>query len=235
MKISKREVILLFILAIVAMVYVGYMFLISPAITANNSKEDKYKQVESSLITVNTDQAIAGKIDEQLIKVYETAKTAYKPLSNSIEQSEIDRYFNTLISQNKLTQVSLDISELQASNANYNSKRVQTENSVGTLPLQQTADIINGANASANSQKSDTAKQTNTTNQASENTSDFMYCRTAHLVVYGSYNNIVSFMNSLYSSERTIIVDTLNISQRDDGLTFNATIGVRFFAAPEIK
>ncbi len=224
MKLSQREAVLLFVLGIIVVVFVGLNFLIKPAIVQNMEKRSSYDELNSSLTQIQTDIKLLGTIDQKIAQQYSNALTAAKSFSLSIEQYQIDRFIANLIEKNNIVQKSIKISEMGISNADYYSERISDETSDTEIPIEQSANIINGS------------KQTATTIETSDTDgTNLMYCTTVNLVVSGKHSKILSFIDDLYKDGRAIIIDELNISTSTDSSTEKVSLTIRFFKAPDIN
>lgn len=224
MKLSQREAVLLFVLGIIVVVFVGLNFLIKPAIVRNMEKRSSYDELNSSLTQIQTDIKLLGTIDQQITQQYSNALTAAKSFSLSIEQYQIDRFIANLIEKNNIVQKSIKISEMGISNADYYSEKISDETSDTEIPIEQSANIINGS------------KQTATTIETSDTDgTNLMYCTTVNLVVSGKHSKILSFIDDLYKDGRAVIIDELNISTSTDSSTEKVSLTIRFFKAPDIN
>jgi Tfp pilus assembly protein PilO len=223
MKLSQREVVLVFLLAVFLVIFIGLNALIKPALAANKEKQATLDELDQKIIQLQSDLQILSIIDDQLTEQHDSAVVAAKPFSKSIEQPQLDQYINKLVNKYYLTQNAIDISEKQISNADYYSQRVTTEEIDTNIPIQQASDVINGQ-----SNTTDT-----TTAQEGESTT-LMYCTTVNLTVTGSHSRILSFINALYADGRALVVDSLNITKQTNSSYEKATLSIRLFAAPSI-
>jgi hypothetical protein len=225
MKLSHRETVLIFLLGIILIIFVGLNFLIKPAIADNKTKQSEYDKLYQTLVKSNADIALLNTIDDQISKQYEAALTAAEPFSQSIEQTAIDRYINGLEKENRLSQTSINISEMEISNADYYSEIKSTTKSNDTIiPIEQSAQIINGTATNNAAAESSDSSGTN-----------LMYCTTVNLAVVGyDLHNIFYFLDDLYTDGRALIIEKLNITVDEKSSEIKATMTIKFFGAPEI-
>ncbi|MEL7569344.1 MAG: hypothetical protein AAGU14_02150 [Eubacteriaceae bacterium] len=224
MKISQREAVLLFVLGIIVVIFVGLNFLIKPAIAHNAQKRNSYDELNVSYTQLQTDIKLLGTIDQQITQQYSNAILAASPFALSIEQYEIDRFITNLVKKNNIKQTSIKISEVGVSNADYYSEIVSDKKTDTQIPIEQSAEIINGVKS-----------QNTITNTPSTGGTNLMYCATINLVVSGKHSNILSFLDDLYKDGRAFVLDDVSISTSTESSTEKASLTIRFFKAPDIK
>ncbi|NMC56383.1 MAG: hypothetical protein GYA50_04090 [Eubacteriaceae bacterium] len=224
MKLSQREAVLLFVLGIIVVIFVGLNFLIKPIISSNKEKQNTYDELNVSYTQMQSDIKLLGTIDQQIAQQYSNATAAALPFSLSIEQYDIDRFIANLVKENNLVQTSVKISEVGVSNADYYSEMVKDEKADTQIPIEQSAEIINGAKSASTN-----------TNKVSTDGTNLMYCTTINLVVSGSHNNILSFADDLKKDGRAYVIDEVSISTSTESSTEKASFTIRFFKAPDIK
>ncbi|GEM_PF-5282263 len=224
MKISQREAVLLFVLGIIVVIFVGLNFLIKPAIANNAQKRNSYDELNVSYTQMQTDIKLLGTIDQQITQQYSNAILAASPFALSIEQYEIDRFITNLVKKNNIKQTSIKISEVGVSNADYYSEIVSDKKTDTQIPIEQSAEIINGVKS-----------QNTITNTPSTGGTNLMYCATINLVISGKHSNILSFLDDLYKDGRAFVLDDVSISTSTESSTEKASLTIRFFKAPDIK
>lgn len=224
MKISQREAVLLFVLGIIVVIFVGLNFLIKPAIAHNAQKRNSYDELNVSYTQLQTDIKLLGTIDQQITQQYSNAILAASPFALSIEQYEIDRFITNLVKKNNIKQTSIKISEVGVSNADYYSEIVSDKKTDTQIPIEQSAEIINGVKS-----------QNTITNTPSTGGTNLMYCATINLVISGKHSNILSFLDDLYKDGRAFVLDDVSISTSTESSTEKASLTIRFFKAPDIK
>lgn len=224
MKLSQREAVLLFVLGIIVVIFVGLNFLIKPAIGQNAQKRNSYDELNNSYAKIQSDIKLLGTIDQQITQQYSNAIAAASPFSLSIEQYEIDRFIANLVKKNNIKQTSIKISEIGISNADYYSEIVTDEKTDTQIPIEQSAEIINGE------------KSVSTNTQTpSTNGTNLMYCTTINLVVSGKHSNILAFIDDLYKDGRAFVLDDVSIATSTESSAEKASLTIRFFKAPDIK
>jgi len=149
---------------------------------------------------------------------------AASPFALSIEQYEIDRFITNLVKKNNIKQTSIKISEVGVSNADYYSEIVSDKKTDTQIPIEQSAEIINGVKS-----------QNTITNTPSTGGTNLMYCATINLVISGKHSNILSFLDDLYKDGRAFVLDDVSISTSTESSTEKASLTIRFFKAPDIK
>ena len=247
MKLTKREVTLLFLLAVVAIVYIGINYLILPEYKTNLEKQNFIASLNDQLINLN----INGKTDLDALMNEAQTKSAdlSKPFSYSIEPEQIDYWINTLLKQNGLTKTFSAYMDLTPANPDFIADTALAD-SDAELPLaiQNAVNTINGASntaAASNPDESaaDVSAQTSenindaagTENESSENMPvPGLYCTQLVLNAVGSYDNISKFMDALYADGRSLVVDGFTVSDNPD-ITVGgklAVVTIRFLGAP---
>jgi hypothetical protein len=225
MKLSQREAVLLFVLGIIVIIFVGLNFLIKPAIAQNIEKQSSYDEFKFIPYSDSDRYKIAWDNRSADYTAIFKCDTAAQPFSLSIKQYEIDRFITKLVKENNIVKKSIKISEVEISNADYNSVKVSGDTGDTEIPIEQSAEIINGS------------KSTNSTTDETLDTdgTNLMYCTTVNLVVSGKHSKILSFIDDLYKDGRAIIIDELSISTSTDSSNEKASLTIRFFKAPSIK
>ncbi|MEA4923089.1 MAG: hypothetical protein VB031_06930 [Eubacteriaceae bacterium] len=100
---SKREIVLIYILLIVIIVAVGVMFLIKPAVSKADKIENEYQEAKITAMKMKT--SIAGKDDTQLeIKEYEKKiKNAKRHYRKNMKTEKVDELLTGMIKTSGLT------------------------------------------------------------------------------------------------------------------------------------
>ncbi len=250
MKLTRREVTLLFLLAVVALAYFGINYLIMPQYRSNLEKQQIVAQLNDQLTNLNID----GQVDLDALMKEAKAKSAEvgKSFSFSIDPEQIDYWVDTLLTQNALSKVSSAYTDMTPSNPDF-TEDIALPQSSGEpgMALQNAANIINGVNAaspSAGDASSPTDTQGAVSSVTAENGNNSaadanvaeaqqpaagLYCTQLVLNAAGSYDNISKFMDALYASGRSLVVDGFTISDNLIGTEGKlAVITVRFFGAP---
>ncbi len=223
-RLSQREIILIFLLAVFVIIFVGLNAFIKPIMAGNKEKKVTLDDLNQKIIQLKSDLKILDIIDDQLAEQYDGALIAAKSFSESIEQPQLDQYINKLVNKYYLTQNAINITEKQISNADYYSQRVTTEELDTNIPIQQASNVINGQANTAD---------TTTSGDDSESTT-LMYCTTVNLTVTGTHSRILSFIDALYKDGRAFVIDSLTISKETNSSNEKADISIRFFGAPSI-
>lgn len=252
MKLTKREVTLLFLLAVVAMVYFGINYLILPEYKINLEKQNSIASLNDQLINLN----INGKTDLDALMNEAKVKSAdlSKPFSSSIDPEQIDYWINTLLKQNGLTKISSAYMDLTPANPDFITDTaladsdaelpLAIQNAVNTITGVSNAGTsaaasaapapASGASAQTSENINGTAETANTNSENIEPPVSGLYCTQLVLNAVGSYDNISKFMDALYAGGRSFVVDSFTVSDNPNSTAGGklAVVTIRFFGAP---
>jgi hypothetical protein len=250
MKLTKREVTLLFLLAVVAMAYFAISFLILPQFKNNLDKANTIISLNDQLAALKIEDQTDGNVDILIEKENERYAELSKPFLESFDREQIDYWLNSLINENNLKKYSISYSDITSSGTNFDAERVLPDSKKIQLPLQNAVDTITGVPTAAPQPSSDQkpaafslpAQQTGeaaagennaaAASQAGQQTAAVqMYSMQAELNITGSYNDISKFMDALYSSGRMLAVNGFNINDFEGGGR-TAVVSIRFFSVP---
>jgi|GEM_PF-6861423 len=253
MKITKREMMLLFVLGTVAILFIGLNYLVMPLYNSNKTLQDNLGLLNDQLLTLQIGQQSAGTIDAQIEK--EAGLTAEKsaPFAQSIRPEQVSYWLNQILKADNLRMDAIEFTDVVTAVPNYENDRSAPPESTEDLPIQNTADIINGKQAAATpppasatdaaAQPSAAATDTAAADAAAAAAAAAQaaagqtaappetYCTQVVLNATGTYADIKRFMGSLYAADRPLTVDSLTISDYDAGGKM-AVIVIRFFSAP---
>ncbi len=244
MKLTKREVMLLFLLGTVAIVFIGLNYLIMPLYNSNQDMKDTLSILNDQLITMQTDQQITGTIDTQIEAATKETEEASEPFVYSIRPEQLTYWLNSLLQANNMEMNAIEFTDIASAAPNFETDREAPSGSNLELPIQNMADIVNGESAAAvqesSAQPTDaaadgegTAAQEETDGAASDTVAapPETYCTQVILNATGSYEDISKFMNALYADGRALAVDSLTITDYQEGGQM-AAVAIRFFGAP---
>lgn len=240
MKLTKREVMLLFVLGTVAILFVGINYLFMPLYSSNAELKNTLATLQDQVATLQVDQQITGSIDGQIEEELAKTEALSEPFASSIRPEQISYWLNSLLLKNSLKMDSIEFTDIASAAPNFDADRTVPPSEKLDLPIQNTADIVNGEQAAAAdaTQTADaagtggeTAADTTQTGAADTAAAPETYCTQVILNATGSYTDIKNFMTALYSGQRALTVDTLTLSDYEMGGKM-AVVSMRFFGAP---
>ncbi|MEG2575208.1 MAG: hypothetical protein RSA41_04160, partial [Christensenella sp.] len=94
MRLSKREVTLLIVLGMVAILVLGINFLVLPLSKEFKAANMAMTQKKDEMITAKSDIDTAGAMGVALDNAYKQTKKLTEPYNNSMKQEEIDIWLN---------------------------------------------------------------------------------------------------------------------------------------------
>jgi hypothetical protein len=253
MKLTKREVTLLFLLAIVALVYFGVTYLIMPQYQTYMDKQGQLDTLNGQLDTLNSNTT--GTLDTQISQAKAKSEELSKPFAQSIDAEQLEYWVGTLLKQNGLTKMSTTYSDLTPSYPDYSKETATTGGTQKTgTTLQNTVNAANGVqtpspsaspsaapSASAQPSASGAANAQNAALQSLNASPSSpaaekpgLNCEQLTLTASGSYDGIAKFMDALYASGRTFTVESFAIVNDTTG---NKTLSltVQFYSVPLIS
>ncbi len=244
MKLTRREVTLLFLLGIVALIYFSVTYLILPQY---QSYTDKQVQLDTLSAQLAAQGANTSSLDTQISQAKAKSEELSKPFAQSIDREQLEYWVDTLLGQNGLTKISTSYSNLTPAYPDYGTGTAGQAGAQPTgLTLQEAANAANGiqtpapsdsAAASAQPAASDAANPQNAAQALNASPSPEatqkpgLDCEQLTLTASGSYEGISKFMDALYASGRALTVDAFGISSDSTGAKTLA-ITVRFYSAP---
>ncbi len=248
MSLSKREVILLILLGIVAILVLGINFLVLPMTDEVKTAQELAQQKDDELLVVQTDIQTAGRMQELLQSEYAKAAELAQPYNGSMNQEEIDLWLNGLLANNNLQVQNMDISNMAISTASFEKAAL---NDVESIPIQDAADIVNG-NPAPTASPEPTQEEMNegskvnaaaqAANEALEASGDTqtdlagsLYQINAVVNVVGTLDGVIGFANSLYESGRALRVTSLSTQESVETGLCSAVIAVEFYGIPAVQ
>lgn len=246
MKLTKREMMLLFVLGTVAIVFIGVNYLVMPLFTSNKELNDTLSGLNDQLMTLQINQQTAGTIDAQIQKEMDTTTELSAPFAQSIRHEQVSYWLNALLKANNLTMNSIEFTDIISAAPNFDSDKPASSLQKLDLPIQNTADIASGKQTAQPSETPTDAATQNTTDTAADTTQTATtaqadttqtaappetYCTQVILNATGSYANISKLMDALYAGGRMLTVDSFSIGDYQDGGKM-LVIAVRFYGAP---
>jgi hypothetical protein len=237
MKLTKREMMLLFVLGTVAIVFIGVNYLVMPLYNTNKELNDTLSGLNDQLLTLQNDQRIAGTIDAQIQKEMDKTAGLSEPFAQSIRHEQVSYWLNALLKANNLALHSVEFTDIVSAAPNFDTDTSIPPAQKLILPIQNTADIASGKQQ-AQPSPSDAAAQNTADAAPADNAQTAApaappetYCTQVILNATGSYANISKFLDALYAGGRSLTVDSLLIGDYQDGGKM-LVIVIRFFGAP---
>ncbi|MGI6161463.1 MAG: hypothetical protein ACOYJD_05465 [Christensenellales bacterium] len=259
MKLTKRETILLFLLAVVFITVAGINYLVLPAIDAAAQSSKELKEVEAEFIALQSNVKLAGEIDGSLITQQEEATQLAAPYLYSIDAEQVNKWLSDLYLKNKLICSGIEISGITVSGLSYTPSASFAAASSIDLPIKSAADAAAGLSVMPDPEQDDHEdnSETGETEQPDQDEQDDnedeqdeqddknedgnsedaakiaqMYCTKVIVNLSGDYSNIEAFISDLYGGDRKLVIDVLSLTRTDS--ESSAVFSIRFFAAPAI-
>lgn len=223
MKLSRREALLLFVLAVLVVVFLGTQYLVLPQYRLLNTRKQDLDALKDQQITLDSAVKTLGVIGDSLGQAYDEAALASQAYAASIDQEQLDHWLSVQVDRYMLARQRLEMQYVSVSDADYYGRRNLPGAPLPTIAVQSAADGI--ARLTQPQDGEEAADPAATAEQ--------LYCTTVTLGVSGPYKSIASFVNSLYASSRPLVVDRLTITDFDDTNKM-AILVIRFFAAPQL-
>lgn len=238
MKMTRREATLLFLLAVVALVYVSVTYLILPL---NQTITDKQAQ----LATLDGQLTILGgnagaNMDTQIGQTKTKFDELSKPFAQSIDPEQLEYWVGTLLTQNGLTKLSTAYTNMTPAYPDYTKEATPGGAQPTGVTLQNTANAANGIptptptpSPSATPSPSPQPSGTENINEPSSGADQKpgLDCQQLTLTAAGTYDGISKFMDALYASGRALTVESFAVTpDTTGGETLAVTI--RFYGVP---
>lgn len=229
MNLSIREKVMLLTLCLVAVVFLGIKFLISPAMGNLSADKTKFLQMQLKVSNAQSTVLTAKGMDIKTQNAYEDAKTAAAPLFPSLDKPSLNVWLFKLAESQGLTIETTSLGDPSASSTN--SAAAPTANSsasAGTDPSNLTyvmktyADQYFGKPVTKNSKDS----KSSTTNQTNALTS------AVSMQLTGSYSDFKTFLDAIRDTKRSIVVSSFDCSNKNAAFSCNITL--QFYAAEKL-
>ena len=245
MKLTKREVTLLFLLGVAALLYFGINYLILPQYNTNLDKQGTITSLNDQVTGLNLDTSTAGSINAQIDQAKAKSADLTKPFMSSFDREQVDYWLDTVIKQNGLAKYSIEFSDLTVTGTDFNAEKTLPDNQKVQVPLQNTVNTITGTpTASPSSSPNLTPSPLPSASPAATDAGSApasggsaqpagpeMYSLQVVLNATGNYDNITRFLDALYASGRSLSVDGLTINDFEGGGKM-AVVTMRFFGVP---
>lgn len=239
MKLTTREIILLFLLGAVGIILIGVYLLILPLNNSNQGMKETLSILNDQLITVQTDQQITGTADTQIEEELLKTDEAIGPFLYSVRPEQLTYWLDGLLTANNMEMNAIEFTDIASAAPDFEMDRPTPPAGNLELPIENTTNIINGESAPAPQESPDqpTDAAADTADAAAQTETDGTaaapetYCTQVILNATGSYEDISKFMNALYADGRALTVDSLTISDYQEGGKM-AAVAIRFFGAP---
>jgi hypothetical protein len=233
MKQTTREIVLLFLLGAVGIILIGVYLLILPLNNSNLELKETLSILNDQLITVQTDQQITGTADTQIEEEILKTDESIGPFLYSVRPEQLTYWLDGLLTANNMEMNAIEFTDIASAAPDFEMDRPTPPAGNLELPIENTTNVMNGENAPAPQESpaqptDDAAAQTETDGTAA---APETYCTQVILNATGSYEDISNFMNALYADGRALTVDSLTITDYQEGGKM-AAIAIRFFGAP---
>ncbi|MEG1990794.1 MAG: hypothetical protein RR351_01785 [Christensenella sp.] len=243
MRLSKREVTLLIVLGMVAILVLGINFLVLPLSKEFKAANMAMTQKKDEMITAKSDIDTAGAMGVALDNAYQQTKKLTEPYNNSMKQEEIDIWLNELLAQNNLAVQNMDISDLEIAVTDF---KIAAISDVESLPIQDAADVVNGTAPTP----APTTAPTGDGEQGDAVDEDMaavpeqapivndlqtaLYQINVIINCTGSTEDIIAFSNSLYASGRALRLTSFTTQQAKEDGSVPAVITIAFYGIPPV-
>lgn len=221
MKLTKREITLLFVLAAVFIAFIGVRFFLLPEYQLYKEKLLTTTELTAQLDSAQTDNGQKDTTADQLTVEKENYTELSKPFESSIEQEQVVYWLSGLLKSNNLTVYSTEFTNDSSTVVGFDAERTVPVQDQTQLPIQNAVNSIIGA-------VEETAE---TTQETAASSVGEVYCTQIILNATGSYQDIVKFMDELYASDRSVIVDSLSIGDYEKGGKMAVAV-IRFIGVP---
>jgi Tfp pilus assembly protein PilO len=231
MNLSIREKVMLLTLCLVAVVFLGIKFLISPAMGNLSADKTKFLQMQLKVSNAQSTVLTAKGMDIKTQNAYEDAKTAAAPLFPSLDKPSLNVWLFKLAEAKGLTIETTSLGDPSASSNNSAaapsgtstaSTGAGTDTSNLTYLMKTYADQYFGKAVPQNSKNS----KSSTTNQTNALTS------TVTMPFIGSYSDFKSFLDAIRETKRSIVVSSFDCSNKNAAFSCNITL--QFYAAEKL-
>lgn len=252
MRLTKREIVLLVILAIIGLTFVEYKFLFAPGLATYSkllSEEANLKsEVEAIRIKLVTKDAISKKRDENLARIAVLAAPYFDSLATDallVSTHELMRKNNFALEQYGITQVR--VVELTADQA----EAVELSYLLKDLAEQYQA-LKNAEKPSTGSGGNQTGDQTGSPATATPTPAptpaptpgpadggekvagDQAEILAFSIIAQGNYEQIRSLLTDIAAWQRTVIITSLMI-EPDEGDMINMTLDLNFYGITKLE
>ncbi|EOD01520.1 hypothetical protein [Caldisalinibacter kiritimatiensis] len=217
MELSKREKIMLIVLAIIVVLFGYYKLIYNPQIEKINELEKKAEKYKSELKAIKTEVSPDSKVRKDYKIMNEKISSLYRRFYPKIIQEKIILILNDMIQDSKVDNQSISFSELELGiiddETNEKSEEYEMESLVKKyLGMED--------------------KKEDEVNEKNENEVKIEKL-TANLNFNGSYSNIISLMKEIEQNNREILIKNLNIVKTDNN-ELSGNIQLEFYAVPKL-
>ena len=250
MRLSKREMVLLIILGVVLIVVLGVNFLIVPMQQSLLDLRSLISQKQDELVSARADTETSSALLQSIDEEYARTKELQKPYENSLRQEEIDLWLNNMLAYYNLEVANMDLSDIGTATADFSGTDAAAQEGQESLPIQDAADIVNGAappaqaqpsaqpSAQASAQESGDpyaqAATATATASAAPSEQASLYQLNAIVNCTGSFDDIIAFANGLYESGRALRITSLSTQEAGEDGRMPAVVTIEFYGIPAV-
>ena len=225
MKLTKREITLLFLLAAVFIAFIGIRFFILPEYQSYRDKLLSAADLTAQLGTAKANNGQKDTAAAQLTAEKEKYAELSKPFGNSIDQEQVYYWLSGLLKQNNLSIYSTEFENSGTTVVDFNTEKAQAPEQQAQTALQAAADAIRGLqDAGQVAQQEQTAQNSSTGQEA--------LCTQITLGFTGSYSDTERFFDALYSGGRSLVVTNISIGEGEDKNSKMVIMTIQFLGVP---
>lgn len=228
MKISKREKILLIVLAVVLIVGIYYRFVFSSQKEKLNSLIQQKDECDKKLQNINKQIILKNKTELDIKEINSKIKDMTSIIFPSINQESFIVYVNKLLEDNNLQGTALTFSDIKAVPVEEIKKDEKDDK---TSSLKGIIDEYNGVPTKNKSVSND--KKTSNDNKNDNKDKPSAQDISLSINFKGSYANLLNFIKALEVYQKKIIVSNLQINQSTNDEVIGS-MQLEFYAIPKI-
>jgi len=219
MTLSYREKILVILMLIVAIIYVGYQFLIMPAYTSYTNNQTELLAIQVKKAQAESYVARADNINAQLKDTSNKAINVAKPFLPSLDSVSLNVWAVNIATNNGFTIQSIAFSDPKATTIQLPVEKSATTAQTN-YPINDFANVVNGINIQA---PVSAAPKAPAANGKPDNNS--VLESDISLSMTGQFSNVAAYLDAIKKTSRTAVVSSFTTSINDKGvLTLTCTI-----------
>ncbi|MGI6537374.1 MAG: hypothetical protein ACOX22_03385 [Caldicoprobacterales bacterium] len=208
MKLTKREILLLKIAGLAALVAISYYFVIYPELDKLYAAQEQLMIKTQEVETVKKEIESIPELDEEINILKENIKNSYQEFYPNIQQKKIILILDEL----------LENSGVKA----------------GSLEFSQSIKAVNNDVDNSNSENTESDEISNIENDTTEASSYENYKLNAYSMsiqapLLGRYEDIIAFIAGIEDLNRAIVINNLQISQDTNGI-ISGNIVLEFYS-----
>ncbi|MEF9990002.1 MAG: hypothetical protein RR716_05780 [Christensenellaceae bacterium] len=229
MTLSKREIVLVFVLVIVAIFALGFYFVVMPTMNHMNETAQALEDLKNNVMVSEVEAQQAASMQEQLDAKNKEAEAAGTAFFDPLHQEQAEYWFGELADKSNLKVQSISLSPVQETQAAYapeqNGMPITDPAAMpSTMPIDPAAMPSTAPMADIASVPSAAPADVSAEAIAAGNKTNAIF---VSAVVYGEYAQIQGFLQSVYENPYAVVIDNIVISQaQDGGYAMNITLHV---------